>query len=39
MAIFVSYAHSFWGSGVIYKVDDTQYMFERHDQKLVILTL
>jgi hypothetical protein len=28
-----------WGSGVIYKTDDTQYMFERHDQKLVILTL
>jgi hypothetical protein len=29
----------FWGSGVIYKTDDTQNMFERHDQKLVILTL
>jgi hypothetical protein len=25
-----------WGSGVIYKVHDTQYMFERYDQKLII---
>jgi hypothetical protein len=32
MAIFVSYCPQFWGSGVIYKANDTQYMFERHDQ-------
>jgi hypothetical protein len=36
MAIFVSYCPQFWGSGVIYKVHDTQYMFERFDQKLVV---
>jgi hypothetical protein len=36
MAIFVSYCPQFWVSGVIYKAYDTQYMFERHDQKLVI---
>jgi hypothetical protein len=36
-AVFMSYCPLFWGSGVIYKVHDTQYMFERHDQKLVIL--
>jgi hypothetical protein len=35
-AIFMSYCPQFWGSGVIYKVHDTQYMFERHGQKLVV---
>jgi hypothetical protein len=34
MAIFVSYCPQFWGSGVIYKAHDTQYMF---DQKLIVL--
>jgi hypothetical protein len=38
MAVFVSYCPQFWGSGVIYKVHDTQYMFERHDQELVVFT-
>jgi hypothetical protein len=33
MAIFVSYCPQFWSSGVIYKAHDTQYMFERHDNK------
>jgi hypothetical protein len=36
MAIFVSYCPQFWGPGVIYKGHDTQYMFERHDQKLIV---
>jgi hypothetical protein len=27
-----------WGEGRIYMAHDTQYMFERHDQKLVIFT-
>jgi hypothetical protein len=36
MAVFGSYCPQFWGSGVIYKVHDTQYMFERHDQTLII---
>jgi hypothetical protein len=35
-AVFVSYFPLFWGSGVIYKVHDTKYMFVRHDQKLAI---
>jgi hypothetical protein len=35
-AVFMSYCPQFWGSGVIYKVHVTQYMFERHDQKLVV---
>jgi hypothetical protein len=26
----------FWGSGVIYKVHDTQYIFARYDQKLIV---
>jgi hypothetical protein len=34
--VFMSYYPQFWGLGVIYKVHDTQYIFERHDQKLVI---
>jgi hypothetical protein len=37
MAIFVRYCPQFWGSRVIYNAHDTQYMFERHDQKLVFL--
>jgi hypothetical protein len=32
--VFMSYCPQFCGSGVVYKVHDTQYMFERHDQKL-----
>jgi hypothetical protein len=32
-----SIAHHFGGSRVIYNAHDTQYMFERHDQKLVFL--
>jgi hypothetical protein len=36
MDIFVSYCPQFWGVMVIYKVHDTQYMFKRHDRKLVI---
>jgi hypothetical protein len=35
-AVFMSYCPQFWGSVVIYKVHDTQYMFERHDQKLIV---
>jgi hypothetical protein len=35
-AVFMSYCQQFWGSVVIYKVHDTQYMSERHDQKLII---
>jgi hypothetical protein len=34
--LFLSYCPQFWGFGVIYKVHDTQYMFERYDQKLVV---
>jgi hypothetical protein len=36
MAVFVSYCPQFWGSRAIYKANDTQYMFERHDQKLIV---
>jgi hypothetical protein len=36
MAIFVSYCPQFWGAGVIYEAHDTQYIFERHDQKLIL---
>jgi hypothetical protein len=32
----MSYCPQFWVSEVIYKAYDTQYMFERHDQKLVV---
>jgi hypothetical protein len=34
--VFMSYCPQFWGSVVIYKVHDTQYMFERRDKKLVV---
>jgi hypothetical protein len=34
--VFLSYCPQFWSSGVIYKTHDTQYMFERHDKKLII---
>jgi hypothetical protein len=37
MAVFVSYCPPFRGSRVIYNAHDTQYMFERHDQKLIVL--
>jgi hypothetical protein len=36
MAIFVSYYPHFRGAGVIYKAHDTQYLFGRHNQKLVV---
>jgi hypothetical protein len=36
MAVFVSYCPQFWGSGLIYNVHDTLYMFENHDKKLVV---
>jgi hypothetical protein len=36
MAVFVSYCPQFWSSGVIYEAHDTQYMFERHDQNLIV---
>jgi hypothetical protein len=35
-AVFVSYCPQFWVFWVIFKARDTQYMFERHDQKLVV---
>jgi hypothetical protein len=38
MAIFVSYCPLFWGYGGIYMAHETQYMFEMHDQKLVVFT-
>jgi hypothetical protein len=37
--VFTSYCPQFCGSEVIYKVHDTQYMFERHDQKLIVFVL
>jgi hypothetical protein len=33
----MSYCPQFWGTGLIYKVHDTQYMFERDDKKLIVL--
>jgi hypothetical protein len=36
MAVFVSYCPQFWGSELIYKAHDTQYMFERRDEKLIV---
>jgi hypothetical protein len=38
LAVFVSYCPQFWGFGGIYMAHDTQYMFERHGQNLVIFT-
>jgi hypothetical protein len=35
-AVVVSYCPHFWDSVVIYKVHDTQYMFERRDKKLIV---
>jgi hypothetical protein len=35
-AIFMSYCPLFWVFEVIHKANDTQYMFERHDQKLIV---
>jgi hypothetical protein len=35
MAVFVSSCSQF-GSGIIYKLHDSWYMFERNDQKLII---
>jgi hypothetical protein len=31
----MSYCRQFWGSALIYKVHDTQYIFEGHDKKLI----
>jgi hypothetical protein len=36
MAVVVSYCPQFWGSELIYKAHDTQYMFERRDEKLIV---
>jgi hypothetical protein len=36
MAVFVSYCPQFWGSEKIYKAHDTQYMFGRPDEKLIV---
>jgi hypothetical protein len=38
MAVFVSYCPQFWGPGVIYQAHDTRYIFERHDQELIVFT-
>jgi hypothetical protein len=35
-AIFVSYCSQFWVFGVIFKAQDTWYLFDRHDQKFVV---
>jgi hypothetical protein len=35
-AVFVSYCPFFCGSGLIYKVHDTQYIFEMHEKKFII---
>jgi hypothetical protein len=35
-AVFMSYCPQFWGSGVIYKIHDSKYMFETHGQNLVV---
>jgi hypothetical protein len=32
----MSYCRHFWGSVLIYKVHDTQYIFEGHDKKFII---
>jgi hypothetical protein len=37
--LFRELCPQFCGFGVTYKANDTQYMFERHEQKLVILML
>jgi hypothetical protein len=33
-AVFMSYCRQFWASGLIYKVHDTQYIFEGHDKNV-----
>jgi hypothetical protein len=35
-AIFVSYCPQFWVFGVIFKAHDPWYLFDRHDQKLIV---
>jgi hypothetical protein len=35
-AIFMNYYQQLWGSGVTYKAHETQYIFERRDQKLIV---
>jgi hypothetical protein len=39
MAVFVSYCPQFRRSGLIYKVHDTLYMFERQDKKLIVFAI
>jgi hypothetical protein len=36
IAVFMSYILEFWGSGVIYKAHDPQYIFEGDAKKLVV---
>jgi hypothetical protein len=36
LAVFMSYCPQFWVFGVIFKAHDTWYIFDMHDQKLVI---
>jgi hypothetical protein len=38
MSVFVSYCPQFLGPGVVYKAHDTQYIFEKHDQELIVFT-
>jgi hypothetical protein len=35
-SVFMSYCPQFWVFGVIFKARDTWYLFDRHDQKLVV---
>jgi hypothetical protein len=35
-AVFVSYCPQFWVFGVIFKAHDAWYLFDRHDQKLIV---
>jgi hypothetical protein len=35
-AVFMSYCPQFWVFGVIFKAHDTWYLFDRHDQKLIV---
>jgi hypothetical protein len=35
-AIFVSYCPQFWVFGVIFKAHDAWYLFDQHDQKLIV---
>jgi hypothetical protein len=37
--VFVSYCPQFWDSGLIYKAHDTQHIFQRRDQKLIVFCI